>query len=285
MVAPHAVDVHPSNRRQLLAWDGDEGAYWAAHAAEFDRTVARYTGPLLDAAGITTTDRVLDIGCGTGKTTLDAARRAPGGGAVGVDLSSAMLDVARPAAAREGLATVRFVQGDAQVHPFGPDVFDVAISRTGAMFFADPVEAFGNIARALVPGGRLALLVWQPPSANEWFSEIVTTFAAGRSLPAPPPEAPGPFSLADPQRTRGILEQAGFTDVEIRPLAEPMWFGRDADAAVEFIRGIAGWMLEGLDEQARADALRALHRTAEAHLTDDGVEFGSATWLITARRR
>jgi SAM-dependent methyltransferase len=164
-------------------------------------------------------------------------------------------------------------------------VFDVAISRTGAMFFADPVEAFGNIARALVPGGRLALLVWQPPSANEWFSEIVTTFAAGRSLPAPPPEAPGPFSLADPQRTRGILEQAGFTDVEIRPLAEPMWFGRDADAAVEFIRGIAGWMLEGLDEQARADALRALHRTAEAHLTDDGVEFGSATWLITARRR
>jgi SAM-dependent methyltransferase len=153
------------------------------------------------------------------------------------------------------------------------------------MFFADPVEAFRNVGRALVPGGRLALLVWQPLSANEWFREIVGAFSAGRSMPTPPPDAPGPFALSDPGRTRALLSQAGFDDIEIRPLAEPMWFGRDADDAVTFIRGTAGWMLNGLDQRTRDRALRDLQNSAEAHLTDDGIAFGSATWLVTARRR
>jgi SAM-dependent methyltransferase len=285
VTAPHALDVHPANREQLRAWDGTEGAYWAAHADQFERSVARYTGPFLDAAGIAPGERVLDIGCGTGRTTRAAAGRAPGGAVAGIDLSAVMLDVARREAERAGLTSVRFVHGDAQVHPFDAGSFDVAISRTGAMFFADPVQAFRNIARALVPRGRLVLLVWQPASANEWFSEIVGAFAAGRRMPAPPPDAPGPFGLADPDRTRAVLSDAGYQDVEIRPLAEPMWFGRDADDAVAFIRGLLGWMLEGLDEDARDRALGDLRRAAQRHVTSAGVEFGSATWLVTARRR
>jgi SAM-dependent methyltransferase len=283
MVTPHALDVHPSNREQLRAWDGNEGAYWAAHADYFDRSLARYTVPFFDAAGIRPAERVLDIGCGTGATTREAARRAAAGEAVGVDLSSAMLGVARREAEREGLTSVRFVQADAQVHAFETRSFNVAISRTGAMFFADPVEAFGNVAQALVPGGRLVMLVWQPLQANEWFTAIVDAFAAGRSLPAPPPDAPSPFSLADPDRTTTLLGTAGYQEIDIRPMAEPMWFGRDADDAVTFIHGVSGWMLEGLDEEARARALLDLRNAAEAHLTEDGVEFGSAIWLITAR--
>lgn len=282
MVTPLAPDVHPSNREQLRAWNGDAGAYWAARADHFERSLARYSGPFLDAAGIRPADRVLDIGCGTGGTTREAARRAPAGEAVGVDLSSAMLEVARRQAEREELTSVRFVQADAQVHALGTGSFDVAISRTGTMFFADPVEAFGNVARALVAGGRLTMLVWQPLQANDWFTAIVGAFAAGRSLPAPPPDAPGPFSLADPGRITTILGSTGYEDVDVRGLAEPMWFGRDADDAVEFIHGIAGWMLEGLDDEARARALEDLRRSVDAHVTEDGVEFGSAMWLVTA---
>src|SRR3712207_2307032 len=118
MVEPPAVDVDPANRDQLRAWDGDGGAYWAARAEHFARAVARYTPPFFTAASIRTDDRVLDVGCGSGGTTREAARRAPAGEAVGVDLSSAMLEVARRAAEREGLGNVRFLQADAQVHPF-----------------------------------------------------------------------------------------------------------------------------------------------------------------------
>jgi SAM-dependent methyltransferase len=168
VTAPDALDVHPANHEQWRAWDGTEGAYWAADADEFDRSVARYTGPFLDVAGIAPGEGVLDIGCGTGGTTRAAAGRAPGGAAVGIDLSAVMLDVARREADQAGLTSVRFVHGDAQVHPFDAGSFDVAISRSGAMFFADPVQAFRNIARALVPRGRLVLLVWQSASANEW---------------------------------------------------------------------------------------------------------------------
>jgi SAM-dependent methyltransferase len=284
MAVPQAIDIHPANREQLRAWDGAEGAYWAAHADRFDRSLARYTGAFLETARIRPGERVLDIGCGTGQTTRAAARMAAGGAAVGIDLSSTMLDVARRNAERERLSSVRFVHGDVQVHPFEAGSFDVAISRTGAMFFADPVAAFGNVARALVMGGRLALLVWQPVQANEWFQEIVGAVAAGRPMPAWPPDAPGPFSWGDPGRTRAILTEAGYDDIEIWPMVEPLWFGRDPDDAVAFLSGLLGWMLDGLGDEARPQALRDLHRVAGAHVTSAGVELGSAAWVVSARR-
>jgi ubiquinone/menaquinone biosynthesis C-methylase UbiE len=157
------VTADPSNTEQLRAWDGGEGAYWAANADRFDRGVAAYHGRFLAAAGIGNTDHVLDIGCGTGQTTRDAARAAASGSALGVDLSSQMIGHARRRAAQDGIANARFEQADAQIYPFAAGAFDVAISRTGAMFFGDPAAAFGNIGRALRPAGRLTLLTWQPP--------------------------------------------------------------------------------------------------------------------------
>jgi SAM-dependent methyltransferase len=279
-----ALPVHPSNAEQLRAWDGDEGAYWADHADDFDRSVAAYHEALLAAAAITDTDRVLDIGCGTGQTTRDAARAAAEGSALGVDLSARMLEHARRRAADEGVTNASFQQVDAQVHPFPSEAFDIAISRTGAMFFGDLTAAFTNIGRAMVPRGRLVLVVWQGSSANEWIREISGALAAGRDRPAPPADAPGPFSLSDPARVRTILTGAGFTDVELEATTAGMWFGPDTDHAHRFVLGLMGWMLDGLDDRGRAGAVDALRATMAAHETGEGVVFGSAAWTIRATR-
>lgn len=276
--------VDPSNIEQARAWDGDEGAYWAANAERFDRSIAAYHGPFMTAAAIVPADRVLDIGCGTGQTTRDAARSASAGSALGVDLSARMIDYARAQAVSEGLTNVAFAQADAQVHRFGANAFTVAIGRTSAMFFADPVAAFVNIARSLEPGGRLALLTWQAPGPNEWIRALSGALAAGRVLPLPPPGAPGPFAFSDPDRVAQILTAAGFTDVELQGRSEPMWFGANADDAYEFVLGLMGWMLRGLDDSGQVRALDDLRATLTAHDTGNGVAFASATWTIRGVR-
>lgn len=284
MATTSPVPVDASNTEQLRAWDGDEGSYWAEHADRFDRSVAEHHQRLLDAASINAAEHVLDIGCGTGQTTRDAAQAASAGSALGVDLSSQMLDVARQRAAAEGLTNASFLQADAQVHPFQPAAFDVAISRTGAMFFGDLAAALANIARAIVPGGRAALLTWQGLPDNEWIREISGALSAGRARPAPPPEAPGPFSLADPHRVRSLLTTAGFRDIDLDPVRAGMWFGADADDAHGFILGLLGWMLDGRDDADRGRATDALQTLLAAHETADGVILDSAAWVIRATR-
>ena len=279
----NAVQVDPSNVEQLRAWDGDEGGYWADNAEYFDRSVAPYHQRLMAVAAIGEGDRVLDIGCGAGQTTRDAARAAWAGSALGVDLSSRMLDYARRRAAEEGMSNVAFAQVDAQVHSFDAGGYDVAISRTAAMFFGDHAAAFANIARALRSGGRLVLVTWQPLAGNEWIREISAALAGGRDLPAPPPDA-GPFSLSDPDRVGAVLGGAGFARVELEGTTAGMWFGDDADDAHRFVLGLMGWMLEGLDDAGRAHAIDALHATMAAHETPDGVLFDSAAWIIDTTR-
>jgi SAM-dependent methyltransferase len=284
VTATNAVPVDSSNIEQLRAWDGDEGDYWAENAEYFDRSVAVYHERLLDVAAIGEGDRVLDVGCGTGKTARDAARAASSGSALGVDLSSRMLDFASRLAAEEGVTNVTFAQADAQIHPFEPGAYDVVISCTAAMFFGDHVAAFRNIGSALRPGGRLVLVTWQPLAGNEWIREISGALAAGRDLPAPSPDAPGPFALSDPDRVRSVLTSAGFSDIELDGTTAGMWFGNDADDAHRFVLGLMGWMLGGLDDAGRARAIDALHATMAAHVTPDGVLFESAAWTIQATR-
>jgi SAM-dependent methyltransferase len=279
-----SLHVDPTNEAMARAWDGDEGEFWAANAPRFDRSLALHTPRFMMAAGIAAGERVLDIGCGTGETTRAAARAAGAGSALGVDLSARMLEVARKLAEREGVANAIFLQADAQVHPFTPQQFDVAISRTGAMFFGDPVAAWRNIAAALRPGGRLVLLTWQALERNEWISTFRTALAGGRDLPDPPPEAPTPFSLSDPERVRRLLTSAGFTEPHLAGVDAPMWFGDTPDDACEFVLGVAGWMLDGLDATGRERAVGALRAAIEEHASPDGVRFGSAAWLITTRR-
>ncbi len=285
MMTTASISVHPSNAEALRNWNGSDGSYWVTHEATFDASVRRFGPALFAAAAIGARDRVLDIGCGTGETTRQAARLTAGGEAVGIDLSAAMLARARQRADEEGLRNVSFVHGDAQIFPFASQ-YDVAISRTGVMFFGLPRDAFTNIAHALRPGGRVAWLVWRDFGRNDWVRDFTMALAAGRALPAPPADGPGPFSLADPARVHDLLDRAGFSDIALEPVDELMFFGATADEAYHFVRGLGftDYMLEELDEATRTRALDDLRATIEAHATDDGVLYPSSTWIVTATR-
>ncbi len=274
------------NVEMAAAWDGDEGEEWARDWRRYDRAVHGYHHRLLDAAAIANADRVLDVGCGNGESTRGAARAASEGTALGVDLSSRMIERARELVRADNLTNVRFEQADAQAHAFGRTAYDIALSRFGTMFFADPAAAFANIGSAIRPGGRLVMVAWRGVADNEWLRCVFTALAAGRDLPVPPPGAPGPFGLADPDATRATLTTAGFDTVDHTPVDQPFWLGADSDDAFEFFRrtGIGRGMTGGLDDAQRGKALDALRATMVEHDTGDGVLFGSGCWLITARR-
>ncbi|MEO8693180.1 MAG: class I SAM-dependent methyltransferase [Acidimicrobiales bacterium] len=276
-----------ANVDMAAAWDGDEGDDWATDWQRYDRAVAGYHGPLLDRAAITRASVVLDVGCGNGETTRAAARIAGDGSALGVDLSSRMLERARERSAAEGLGNTRFEQVDAQVHDFGSERFDVVVSRFGAMFFADRQAAFTNIAGAVRQGGRLAMVAWQDVDNNEWISALRSALALGRMLPSPPMGGPGPLGLADPDGVRAVLANAGLGNVEIEPFDGPFWIGEDADDAFAFARrtGIVRGLLHGLDEPAQTRALATLQQVIVEHEATDGVVFRSAVWLISADKR
>ena len=275
-----------ANTEMAAAWDGEEGTEWAREWQRYDRAVARYQRRLMAAAGVGAGEHVLDIGCGNGDASRAAAEAAAGGSVLGVDLSSSMVERARQLAAAQGLSNVRFEQADAQVHPFERAAFDVAISRFGSMFFADPVAAFSNIAGALRPGGRIAMVVWRCLEDNEWIREIRGAMDAGRGLPAPLPGMPGPLALGDPDHVRTVLSSAGFADVDLEAAEEPVWLGAGVDDTFAFLStgGMARGMLKDLDEAGRRRALDAVRATLEAHAGREGVLFGSAAWVISARR-
>jgi SAM-dependent methyltransferase len=273
-----------ANTDMAAAWDGDEGAHWAENAERYERAGWRTWEQFLKAVPVAPDAAVLDIGCGTGKSSRAVARLAHGGSVLGIDLSARMLERARARAADEGLTNVRFEQTDAQVHPFEPDSFDLAISSFGCMFFADPVAAYRNIGAALRPGGRLALLAWRDLADNEWAQVVRGAFALGRDLPSPPAGAPGPFGFADPDHVRRVLGEAGYSGVQLDPIDEPIEFGADAADAYAFLRttGPVRGLSQDLDDDAREQGMAALRDAVAAHETADGVLFDTAAWLITA---
>ncbi|WP_055585355.1 class I SAM-dependent methyltransferase [Peterkaempfera griseoplana] len=273
------------NDQQDQAWNGDEGRHWADHHERWNAVNGEFNEPLLRAAAIASGDHVLDIGCGAGQTTRLAARHAGEGQVVGLDLSQAELDRARELAAAEQLANVRFVRGDAQVHPLPSGVFDAAISRFGIMFFADPVAAFANVGRSLRPGGRVALLCKADPRRCEW----VRVFDVLRPF-CPVPDftigEPGMFSLADPVTIRRVFGDAGFEQVETTLVEAPMTFGRDADDAAGFLLGSGPvrFVMEQADPAAAERVRDALSEALRPYEQPDGVRLNGAAWLITAVR-
>jgi SAM-dependent methyltransferase len=251
---------------------------------DYDAELSRYNVRLRAAADVRTADRVLDIGCGTGQTTRDAASSATSGSALGVDLSRPMVDRARQLTEEEGVRNVSFERADAQVHPFAPGDFTLGLSRFGTMFFTDPVAAFTNIGRALRPGARLVQLVWQANDRQEWSSAIRQALTGDRTAPAGPSH--GAFSLADPTVTAGVLTTAGFTEVEITEVREPVYYGPDAAGARDalFDLRMVDALVADLDAAERARALDRLLAMLDAHDTGEGVWFDSGAWLVTARR-
>jgi SAM-dependent methyltransferase len=250
---------------------------------DYDAEVRRHDEVLRPAWDIQPHEHVLDIGCGLGQTTCAAARMARAGSALGVDISAPAIERARELARTQGIRNVVFERADAQVHPFPQERFDLAISRFGTMFFADPVAAFGNLRRALRPGGRLVMMVWQAPDRNEWEVAIRQSLAEPGGSAATGPDA---FSLADPPAVRGILEAAGFADVTFTDVHEPVYYGQDVAAALDWVRRFACTReaLGRLEPAAAAGALGRLREMLAGHLNEDGVWFDSRAWIVTARR-
>lgn len=230
-------------------------------------------------------EEIVDIGCGAGLTTREAARAAAPGRVVGVDLSERMLARARELTAAEGAGNVTYQLGDAQVLQFEPERFDLAVSRFGLMFFSDPLSAFANIASALRSQGRLVALVWQPRELNEWAVEFE---AAIGDAAEPPQPAADPFSLGDAQASTETLARAGFEAVRLEDVSEPVFYGEDIDDALELVCGFQATS-SALSHMSRDDAARAVNRlreSLEAHHHDgQGITFESRSWLLTARRR
>jgi SAM-dependent methyltransferase len=276
-----------ANVEQDEYWNAAEAVHWVDFQDRYDALLAPLDRHLLGAAEISGRDHVLDVGCGCGATSRAAARIAAAGDVLGIDLSAAMLERARAVAEAEALTNVRFLRGDAQVYEFGQSTFDVAISRFGVMFFADPVAAFANVARAVRDGGRLVFLCWQELLRNEWI--LVPGGAAAAYVPLPEPaspDEPGPFSLAEADRVRDILSAAGCRDVNIEGVTEPLRLGADADDTVAFLRGtgFARRLFEDVDDATIGLAVDAVREALTAYETEDGVVLRSAAWLVSARR-
>jgi len=274
------------NSGQAESWNGYEGEHWAANDDRYDTVNSGFNEPLLDAAGIGGTSRVLDVGCGNGKLTRLAARRASRGRVTGLDLSGPMLARARARAAEEGIGNVTFEQGDAQVYPLAPGGFDVAVSRFGVMFFGNPVAAFENIGRGLRPGGRLAFACLPDLSGTD----LGPVFgAAAAHLPPPPPPATGttgPESLADPERAREVLTRAGFADVSWTLVETAQVWGRDIADATKFIWGWGPvqFRVRHAGPGAITKAWAALEDALAPFATPGGVVLRGAAWLVTAQR-
>lgn len=272
------------NTQQSEMWNGYEGTRWAEQEDRWDAINGVFNADLFERAGIATSHRVLDVGCGNGQTTRLAAREATAGEAVGIDLSVPMLDRARAAAERDGLANVQFVHGDAQAHPFADAEFDVNISRFGLTFFADAVAALSNIHRALRPGGRLAAVCVGDYSRGDW-APVIGAMAG--NLPLQFLEQPNPRdALADPDNIQAVLTAAGFTEVSTTEAVRPNIWGSSAEDAAAFMLnfGPVHSVYEQVDAGTAAKARDAVAAVFQTHLTGDGVVLQTPAWVIGATR-
>ncbi|MDD7937437.1 class I SAM-dependent methyltransferase [Actinomycetospora lutea] len=269
---------------QTAAWNGTGGDAWVRLQPLLDATYAPVeellVGRVAAAAG-GSSPTVLDVGCGTGATTLALARRlGPSARCVGVDLSEPMIELARR---RAGDGAVEFLVADAGRHPFAPGGADVIASRFGVMFFDDPVAAFANLRAATRPGGALRAVVWRTPRENPFMTRAGE--AAPPLLEVPPwvPDAPGPFALADPDRTLGLLRAAGWATATADPVDLPCGFAeRDLDDYVGTM-GPVGRALAGRDAATRAQVLEHVRPAFDEFRSEGEIRFTAKCWLLWAQ--
>jgi SAM-dependent methyltransferase len=277
-----------ANAGQIEFWNGEHGISWAQYADIVDVMFSAITDAVLDAAEIGTGDRVLDLGSGNGGTTLAAAARVtPIGRITAIDISAPMIDRARERSTAAGLTNVTYVLGDATTYPFEEESIDKLISRLGSMFFEDPESAFRNMLSALAPGAHVALGVWRGPRENQWAMGPVA--AAKEFLEMPPrpgPTDPGPFSFADPDRVKSVLEAAGLQDIELAPLDFQIPLGKTLDEALNFVMemGPLSAPLATVTGENRDKAIAAITAVLKDNQGADGVvRLAGACWIVTAR--
>jgi len=276
-----------TNADQIEYWGGIAGEKWVWGQDMLDKMLAPFGRAAMDAAGVAMGERVVDVGCGCGATTLELADRVSLLGSVlGIDVSGPMLRRASELAGSAGTTNVSFAMADASTYRFEPETADLVFSRFGVMFFRNPVEAFANMRRALRPEGRLAFVCWRALERNTWVK--VPRDAVLKHVPAPEPAAPdepGPFAFADAERVTGILREAGFRGIVMEPHEVKVRNQGSLDEIVTFVTelGPSSRLLADVEGAAREAAIAELRNALRSHHDGEAIHMDAATWIVTAK--
>lgn len=279
-------DPRNVNAGETERWNGALGKIWAARQDDFDKVIGPLGRAAIEAAAIKPGERIIDIGCGCGTTSVELASLAgPTGEVIGVDVSDPMLALAD--SRTKGNATLKFVKADAQLYEFAEAHFDLAFSRVGVMFFDDPEQAFKNLRAALRPGGRLAFVCFRKPSESSYLMvPLAAAYKHVPQLPALPPGAPGMFSFADDQRVRGVLRAAGFRSIEVTPrdLDIDVSAGRGLDGAVAISMelGPTGNAMMGKPPELWRAAAESIREAFTPYQRGEAVTLAAGVWIVTA---
>jgi SAM-dependent methyltransferase len=278
---------HDQNADQIAYWNGPGGQRWADRQQAQDILLKPIADTLIDRAKPKAGERIIDVGCGSGATSIAFAQQVGSSGHVfGIDISGPMLARARASAPRE--LPVDFALADATIYPFDPASFDLLASRFGVMFFAEPSRSFANMRKALRPSGRLAFACWREPRENPFFmTPLQAVYKHVAKLPQQGPEDPGPFSFASEARVHRILGEAGFTGIAMEPhnLALDVAIGRGLEAAVQGALeiGPASRALEGHPADVRAAATNSIREILATFAKGETVPLPASIWIVTAR--
>ena len=269
------------NQKQIEFWNGDAGAKWVDNQEKMDQMLNPLSDVAIDIAEPQFDERVMDIGCGCGATSVELARR--GAKVWGIDVSASMLARARERSVEH--PDMVFTEADASTYEFLAE-HQLIFSRFGVMFFADPVKAFSNLRSALVPQGRMVFLCWQAANKNEWISRVGQAVKGFLPEPteAPDPRAPGPFAFAESDYLEGILIRAGFQNIDFQSLSIDLKLASTVEEALDFQSNIGplSAVIAQLEGQVREDAMNAAKEELQASMSEEGIKLGSAVWLVTA---
>lgn len=272
------------NSDQLALWNGAAGAAWVDAQPVLDEMLKPFEALLVERVVTGFDGRVLDVGCGTGSTTLAiAGRLGAKGSCVGVDISEPMLALGRRRAEAVG-ARATFVCADAQAHAFDPASFDVVLSRFGVMFFDDPVEAFANLHRAAKPGAKLGFIAWRSADENPFMTTAERAAAPLLpDLPVRKPDGPGQFAFADVGHVRKVLTNSGWAGIEIKPI--DVTCSQPEAELMRFIMrvGPVGMALRATDDETRARVTTVLRKAFDPYVSGGNARFTAACWHVSAR--
>jgi ubiquinone/menaquinone biosynthesis C-methylase UbiE len=271
-----------ANREQAALWNGASGEAWASGQQLLDRSFANFETVLVDEVSRTAARRVLDVGCGSGATTLAIARHLGKDGAcTGIDISAPLIELARRRASREPVHA-EFVLADAQTHPFAGASYDLAVSRFGVMFFEDPIAAFANLRTALCDGGALRAVTFRAAAENPFMTTAER--AAAPLLPHLPPRksaGPGQFAFAERERVQAILEAAGWSAIELAAIDVPCAFPERELVGYFTTLGPVAPSLREADGATRTRVIARVRDAFAPFVHGDEVRFSAACWMIS----
>jgi SAM-dependent methyltransferase len=273
-----------TDREQTTLWNGPGGRGWVEAQELVDQVFKPFEDLLVEAVSAVTGGQVLDVGCGTGGTTLAMARLLGAkGGCTGIDISDPMIAAARVRAERES-SPARFIRADAQTHAFEPESFDMILSRFGVTFFDDPVRAFANLRRAARDGAEFRFIVWRSAAENPFMTTAERAAAPLLpNIPARRPDGPGQFAFAGRHRVSSILKESGWAEIDIQPIDVACTLPESGLVGYLTRLGPVGRILQDADEQTRAQVIETVRAAFDPYVHGTEVRFTAACWMAGAR--